>query len=759
MDANWTFHGPTNPLSGNFGLGRLTVVEFHPTDSNVYIIGTPGGGIWRTKDDGATWAPLNDFFPVLGVADIDYNPQNPNTIYVCTGDRDAGDTYSMGIFKSTDGGATWDTTGFQYPFTASKKTNGLIVNPIDTNSLTVATSDGIYKSYDAGKSWTLLYTGYFQQLLPHPTDTAIMFAAGSYQGAQNVFRSNDGGTSWQVVSGVNNGRRVEIAVTKANTAVVKVVVAKSDYGLEGIYNSTDTGKTFTKIFDDGTNCSTNILASSPKGDECAGQGWYDLSIEISPLDENQVVVGGVNTWVSTNGGSSWKLVNQWKNTVTGVTIVHADKHFHKFHPLQPSTLFECNDGGLFKTYAPMSTNSIWDNKSEGLGITQFYRNAVSDAATYVLGGAQDNGTKMLVGGTSQQMTGADGMECQMDPVDSNILYTAQQYGELRRSVDGGQKFTDIQGNIPGKPKGAWITPYIIHPVGRNVLVAGYNYVFVSTDYGDNWSAISPNFFNNITQLAATAIDDKYLFCATVTSSASTIRYTTDFGNAWKVLSPINSNMLTVSGLMVDPFCKDSLWVTYRTYTADKVAVADIRTGKWTVVDNGLPDVPVNCIEYDKSNNTLYIGTDLGVFYKEYNDTAWQYFNNGTLPNVEVMDLGINNTTNTIWAATYGRGMWSSPTHKSTTCIANTIPLAQDVVTIAPNPNYGDFNISTKNLALKGKSTAIRIMNMAGIVVWRNDVVLSKDGGAKIKVDLPRGTYLVEVLHEGTIFAKTKMVVF
>ena len=358
QDANWTFHGPTNPLAGNYGLGRINVIEFHPTDTNTYLIGSPGGGIWRTTDDGATWKVLNDFLPVLGVADIDYNPQNPNTIYVCTGDRDASDTYSMGLFKSTDGGTTWDTTGFQYPFETQKKTNGLIINPLDTNSLTLATTDGIFKSYDAGATWKNTFVSNFQQLLPHPTDTAIMFAAGTYAGSHNLYRSTDGGTTWQVASGINGGRRIEIAVTKANPAVVKVVCANVDYGLEGIYNSTDTGKTFTKIFDD-DNCDKNILASDPKGDKCAGQGWYDLSIEISPVNENNVIVGGVNTWVSTNGGSSWTLVNQWKNTVTGVTIVHADKHYHKFHPLQPGILYECNDGGLFKTAAPTSTNSIW----------------------------------------------------------------------------------------------------------------------------------------------------------------------------------------------------------------------------------------------------------------------------------------------------------------------------------------------------------------------------------------------------------------
>lgn len=758
-DVTWTFHGPENPLAGNYGLGRINVIEFHPTDTNTYMIGSPGGGIWRTTDDGNNWIALNDFLPVLGVSDIDYNPKNPNTIYICTGDRDASDTYSMGVFKSTDGGATWDTTGFQYGFTELQKTNGLLVNPLDTNSLTLATSVGIYKSTDAGVTWQSRRSGFFQQILRHPTDTAIMYATGYTSfGTNEVYRSADGGFTWQSSIALPSTRRIEMAVTKANPAIVKLVVANTAYGLDGIYNSTDTGKTFTKLFDD-QNCDSNILASSPKGDKCGGQGWYDLTIQISPINENHVVVGGVNTWFSTDGGRNWTIANQWSNTITGVTIVHADKHAHKFHPLQPSILYECNDGGIYKTLAPMSSTSIWQNLSEGLGITQFYRNAVADNAAYVLGGAQDNGTKMLTGGTSKQMTGADGMDCHIDPSDSNTLYTSQQYGELRRSTDGGKTFTDIQNNIPGRPDGAWITPFLIHPNASNILLAGYNKLYYSIDQGDNWTEISPDFISNMTRIAVTTLDDDYIYVLSTAQSSSSMRYSTNFGSNWTDLTTISQPQNNVSDIMVDPYHKDSLWVTYRNYTGDKVAVVDIKNKTWVKFNLNLPEVPVNCITYDAQNKVFYIGTDLGVYYREYDSTGWNYFNNGTMPNVEVFDLGINNTTNTIWAATYGRGMWSSPTHKSTVGVANTIPLATDVITIAPNPNYGAFEISTQNKLLKGKQANVRIMNMAGTTVWNNNISIDNSGNSSIKADLPRGTYIVEVIKDTTIFAKSKMVVF
>lgn len=754
-DVNWSFHGPDNAFAHNYGIGRINVIEFHPTDTNTYLIGSPGGGIWRTTDDGNTWTVLDDFLPVLGVSDIDYNPLNPNTIYICTGDRDAGDTYSMGVFKSIDGGQTWDTTGLNYTFHDAQQTTGLVINPLDTSSLTLTTTQGIFKSFDAGKTWTNMQSGSFKQVLYNPADTNILYAAAS----GSIYRSADGGMNWSASSGISNtARRIEMAVTPANPAIVKLVAVKSDHGLQAIYNSTDTGKTFTDIFDDGNNCSTNILASNSKGNRCEGQGWYDLTIQISPVNENQVIVGGVNTWYSTNGGNSWKVANQWSTHVAGVTRVHADKHCHKFHPLQPGILYECNDGGVYKTAAPMSGTSIWNNLSDGLGITQFYRNAVADNASFVLGGAQDNGTKMLVGGTSKQMTGADGMDCHIDPTDSNRIYTSQQYGELRRSTDGGDNFKDIQNNIPGKPEGGWITPFLIYPPSTNILLAGYEEVYLSTDYGDNWSSISPNFNADLDRIVITPLDADYIYIMTNSASSHTIRYTTDFGNSWKVLPAIQN--VHGSDILVDPRDANVLWTTYRTYSGVKVAKRHITNDTaWIEVNAGIPDIPVNCIAFDHHNQTFYIGTDLGVYYREYNDNTWKYFNNNTMPNVEVIDLGINNTTHTIWAATYGRGMWSSPTHKSTTGIANTIPLAQDVITIAPNPNYGTFHIKTDNMQIREQQTPVRIVDLTGKTVWQQNLRINNSGDATIKADLPRGTYIVEVLKENVIFAKTKMVVF
>lgn len=750
VNANWTFYGPTNPISGNRGLGRINVIEFHPTDTNTYIIGTPGGGMWRTTDDGQNWTVLDDFLPVLGVSDIDYNPQNPNTIYACTGDRNGNDTYSLGVFKSTDGGTTWDTTGFTYTFAQTEKTNGLLLNPIDTNSLTLATTTGIYKSNDAGVTWNLTQTGSFQQILYHPTDTNIIYASGSSSAGRQVHRSADGGYTWNnAVTNFPVVRRFEMAVTPANPAIVKIVTANLDYGLEGIYTSSDTGKTFTKIFDD-NNCTTNILDNRPQGNTCGGQGWYDLSIAISPVDPNIVIVGGVNTWFSANGGNSWTLLNQSSSAVPGVTIVHADKHFHKFHPMRPGILYECNDGGLHKTAAPTNQNGIWNDLSEGLGITQFYRNAVSPTATFVLGGAQDNGTKRLIGNTSEQMTGADGMDCQINPVDSTNFYVSWQYGEIRRTTNDGNNFTNIQNNIPGNPRGSWITPFSLMPGNPNSIVIGYKNIFYSPDRGENWTAISPAMTSEATRLAVSAVDTNYMYGV----FGNALRYTTDFGNNW---TPILSVLGDISDVQADPDNAKRFWATFFTYSGNKVAMYDIDSSRWFLHNYDLPEIPVNCMAFDEANQTMYIGTNLGVYYREYHQNWWTEFNNGKLPNVEVIDLGVNPTTGTLWAATYGRGMWNSPVHKSTVNIETVTPYAKGVIKIAPNPNKGSFRIMTGNENLHGDVQVV-ITNIAGSVVWKGAANVSGNGVATINTELTHGIYIVDVVKENIPFARAKMVV-
>ena len=749
--SQWTFEGPSQTFGGNKGQGRVNVIEFHPTNANTYIVGAAGGGAWRTTNDGVNWTPLYNDFASLGVSDIDYNPQNPNTIFLCTGDRDATDNYSIGLMVSYDGGVNWNTTGLQYSLANLNNTNCLVINPLDTNSMTIATGNGILKSFDAGNTWQSTIGGDFKQVVYNPADTNILYAASFASGNSNIYRSADGGLSWQAVTSLSNSRRIVLAVTPANPRIVKAVVANNSNGLNGIYSSSDTGKTFTKKY--GGTCNTNILnsASSLSSSTCDGQGWYDLCIAISPVDSNKVVVGGINTWQSSNGGSSWTIINQAYGGAPGVASVHADKHYLAYHPLNPGTLYECNDGGVYKT----SNITLWSDLSNGLNITQFYRNAVADVATFVIGGAQDNGTKRVnFNNTAAHLTGGDGMDCQIDYSSASIFYTASQYGSINRTTNGGSSYSTISSNIPGNPTGDWITPYIIHPIDPTILLAGYDHLFASYNRGNSWTDISTTLptGTKIKRIAMSPADYDRIF---ILSGTSTLRYTSNFGSTWTSV-PVGYSG-TVSDIHVDPKNKDLLWVTYSGYTNARVATFNVNGNKWSLKNDGLPNVPVNCITIDSSNATVYVGTDVAVFYRDWTMANWALFNSG-LPSAEVTDLGINHTTNEIWAATYGRGMWKSPKDNMTPNGIANVPMALDVISVFPNPNNGEFTISTSNKALHNQPVEIRIISYIGATVQFSSGKF-ENGNLKVNSSqMARGTYFVEINKNGNLFARTKMAV-
>lgn len=753
--SNWVFKGPSTTASGYRGIGRVQAIAFHPTDSNTFWVGTGGGGAWKTTNNGVTWNCMTDMLPVLGVAEIVINPLNPQVVYLCTGDRDASDNYSVGVLKSTDGGLTWNATGYAAGVQQGRFTNSLAMNPLDTSTLVLAASNGIYKTNNSGATWTQVKTGSYKQIMYRPYDSNVVFAAGyTTSGMWGIYRSANAGNSWSTAFSLASTSRIAIAISPAAPNTVKAVVANSYSGLEGVYNAVDTGKTFARIFD-GTSCSNNILSSSLtlSASSCSGQAWYDLALAISPLDSNKLIIGGVNTYQSTNGGTSWSIVTQWYAGLPGVKTVHADKHCLAFQPLRPGVLFEGNDGGIYKTLNPAS--QIWNDLSNGLCVTQFYRNAVSEGANFVLGGAQDNGTKQInFSGSSIEQTGGDGMECAIDDTDPTVFYTAQQNGTINRTENGGANFSTISGNIPGQPSGAWVTPYILDPKQPSTIYAGYGKVYRSDDRGDSWYAISPQLVSgqNITRLAATTADDSTLY-AVVNNQ---VRYTTTGGSSWNMLTLGAGG--SISDIIVSPKDARHIWITYSGYSSAKVYEFDTVNG-WTNHSAGLPNIPVNCITIDNVSGTVYIGTDAAVFYLDSAGT-WQLFNNN-LPAAQVRDLGINYTNKEIWAATYGRGMWKSPKRDQGGAHASglsTIPLAAGLVSITPNPaTDGKFNITTSSPALIGQNVSIAMTDMNGRTIWK--AIKSFNGSGTMHIDagaLPRGQYMLQLKAENGTSAKARV---
>ncbi len=671
LTGNWTDLGPKSSPGANEGLGRINCMAFYPASTDTFWVGTPAGGLWKTSDGGVSWTTGTDNLPVLGVSDIAINPNDPDTMYIATGDGDlgslsaftgtpGGDTKSIGILISVNGGLTWDTTGMNWNVMSQKHIRRLLIDPANPDILLAATSDGIYKTIDAGQTWTSTVSGYFMDMDFKPGNSSTVYAS-SYDdtnGNAQIFVSNDNGDSWGVVSSFTGINRIKLAVSPADPTYVGALCSDaSNNGLYGIYFSANSGASFSLLYSP----SINLLDWSYDGSAAGGQGEYDLCYAISPLDINEQYVGGVNNWKTTDGGSTWNLISMWTGwpgqNPNGVPVVHADKHFFAYCPSNASLFYECNDGGIYNT---ADGGLTWNDLTNGMEISQFYKISVSATnSTLNIGGLQDNGSKKLDGGSWSFATGGDGTDCIIDYTDPNVMYAGYVNGVIYRSTDAFVNYlnqTTISDNIPGQPSGSWITPVAINPTNPYSLYAGYQDVYKTEDRGDSWTQLSSNL--------TAGYDLKFLAVApsdTQTIYSGTHYYlyvTNDQGNNWTDITPVTP--ATISGIAISSSDPNTAWVTLSGYDAgEKVYKTSNGGGSWMNISGTLPNLPVNCIVYQAgSNDGLYIGTDVGVFYRDGSMTDWQTFSGG-LPNVVVTDLEIQYSSNKIRAGTFGRGLWES----------------------------------------------------------------------------------------------------
>jgi hypothetical protein len=217
------------------------------------------------------------------------------------------------------------------------------------------------------------------------------------------------------------------------------------------------------------------------GSDGGGQGWYDLCMAIDPNNANNIYVGGVNVWKSTDGGSTWTIAGHWYGQ-NGNPEIHADHHDLSFQP-GTNTLFSTNDGGIYSY-----NGSAWADRTNGMAISQMYRVSASQATTKIISGLQDNGTKLRsVTGTWTDVFGGDGMECGIDPSDPNYMYSTIYNGKLFRSSDGS---TFNESITPDNSSGEWISPFVMDPITPSTIYLGHKVLWKSTDRGTHWTNIS-----------------------------------------------------------------------------------------------------------------------------------------------------------------------------------------------------------------------------------------------------------------------------
>lgn len=678
----WISLEPAEGFPFNGYTGRINCLAFHPTDTNIIYIGAPAGGLWKSIDGGLSWNVLTDQVPALGVSEIVINPINPDVIYIATGDRDAANfisnPYSYGILKSIDGGLTWDTTGLQYMLTNQMSVARIIMHPNNPDVLMaalksdIANYKGIWRTEDGGKTWTNVSGGAKYDLEFHPSNPDIVYTCGY----KNIQKSIDGGRTWNIINSadlppVADITSSKITVTPAAPDMIFVEYIATDGYTYGLYKSSDAGKNWTKI---------NALRLST-------QGSYDFDIAVSSVDTNFIITGGQNLYISLNGGKDNTLRNAG----------HVDHHGFYFRP-GTNTFYDCNDGGLYKSYNKLNS---WINLNRGLNIYQYYRLGCSQRSEdFILTGAQDNGTLSHRLPNWQQVLGADGMECAIDPFDDQFYYMSYQYGNFVGGGFASQVFKSPPG--AGSTNYAWVAPFLIHPKNSQILYAGGKDIFVTNDKGAHWM----NYSTDLTQndpvgggfLRGMAISESNPDEVMYAISYVVVYKTDDGGKSWKNVTsnlPVSAGCLdcsALSSILIHPEHPDTVWVTMSGYSQNNRVYQSNDGGvNWFNISGSLPAVPVNTIVYEKDNeDALYIGTDIGVFFRNDKSADWEPFMEG-MPRVPVQELEIVEPFHKIRAATFGRGLWEAPL-EDVQVDAKQDAKAIDRFVLYPNPNKNHVTI-------------------------------------------------------------------
>ena len=678
----WVPIGPTSftRLSGGHGggLGRVNRIAFHPSDGNILYIACPSGGLWKSNNGGATWFPLADHIPTTGISGIVISHADPNTIYILTGDGDVNIfpndvgvwRASLGVFKSTDGGINWFSTG-TFP-----NTNGdywgykLIQDPTNANILFAATSDGIYKTMNGGTNWTQVQTGKFTDIEFNPGNHNILYAARMADSNplsinDAFYRSTNNGDSFSNtgITGIPLGiLRLAIAVTPNDPDDVYVLAAPSTSPgqFKGIHYSVNSGVDFHQKM-----IAPNILGWETDGSDWGDQGWYDLSLAVNPSNNANVIVGGINIWSSSDFGATFFNRTQWDQANTpGNKYVHADVHDLAYNYLN-NRLYSCTDGGVSVSYDHGLT---WSNAWNSLQIMEFYHlNGYEPDFTKLIGGTQDNGTNYRKSNSNNyfHIEGADGYCAVIDYADTNILYLTGNQA-LEKSIDAGAtQPSDI--TPPADPNDKSWPMVAINTIDHNTIYAGKrSSIFKSTTGGGGW--VDKGASGNMALVTCPSNSSRIYACSgpdvNIKVDAITQTWRSDNGgDNWIDLNskpgfPNPASNPHATDLAVCPTNSFLVWVTTGGYTAGRKVYFSNDAGEtWTNISGSLPNVPTTAIVSDNAGN-VYAGTDLGVFYRAFNAVDWVPFYNG-LPKVPIADLVFNNTSGTIIAATFGRGVFQS----------------------------------------------------------------------------------------------------
>jgi hypothetical protein len=662
----WEDLGP-NDYSGsdsysNNALARVNCVAFHPTDINTLWVGTPAGGVWKTINHGGTWTCISNDFASMGVSDIVVDSDNPNIIYILTGDSDGGHTTSIGVLKTIDGGLSWKETGLKFGVDQNVLGFTMRMHPTDHNILFLATNIGIFRTTNGAVSWDQRTTLTTWDIEFKPGDPTVLYAAttnGIFKSTTSGFSFNASNTNFPTDPGAmvnpKTWIRLSLAVSPSvpNNIYVLCGGVPASSRFSGMYKSTDSGGSWVLKSN-----APNILGGEDGGGGIEGQPNYDLALDVNPTNDAQIFVGAINCWKSDANGSTsnWSRETNWRRIVGAVDpFVHADFHAVRF---RNQRVYACSDGGVY--YSDDYGNS-WSDISSGIGATQFY-NIEIDGSGYI-GGTQDNGTNEANFGNMQMhnIAGGDGFGAIWNDSNHDIKYITSQDNIMRRQFGSnilintgsgeGQFWYCTLKNATNNPGILWGIQYYTHLIRGNqendISFATWNWY----DTGNHTLGVG------ILKGYSQGVDNPGIMYAAHESNL--LKNTNAYAapSPWVVL-PAPEPGLYYEDILTDPTNNQRVWVVCGGYQVGKKVYRSINGGTtWTNISGTLPNVPINTIALQPGGgDKLYIGTSIGVYHRSNTMSDWTYFSNG-LPNVPVQDIKLSSTH--VYAGTFGRGIWRS----------------------------------------------------------------------------------------------------
>ncbi|MBZ0280552.1 MAG: hypothetical protein K8L97_07400 [Anaerolineae bacterium] len=610
--------------------GRVKALAVHPTNANIVYAGSASGGVWRSTNAGQSWDPLWDQQESLAIGGIAIARSNPDVIYAGTGEWTPGwgPSYpGTGVYVSTNGGTTWTRRAG----VNTARIAQVLVSHTNPQLVYVACDSGFRMSNDGGVNWTTSHTGEISDAVMSPTDANTIYIAVRFDA---IYKTTDGGTTWtQLTNGPMGADAAWLRLTIGHTGAhgTNFVASKQD---GTIRTSIDGGLNWT------------ALAGSHGG--VSYHQWTNL-FSAAPNNENILLAAGVGMERTANGGSTWSAIS------TGGW----DHHRAVFAPSDYNIVYMCCDAGMFRS---ADQGATWRKVSDGLIVTQFYDLGSWETLSNVIGGgAQDNGTIMTTGGlTWRQIWGADGGYFVINPNNPREIYAESQNTALVKSTDGGNNWVGATGGLVGATQ--WVGVITMDPNNTNRLFCGTDRLFRTLDgCATDWVQVSQQLSGGVSSLAIAPSNTNRVYASTGGGSI----YRTDDGgntNPWadKTAAPLPTRGITDIAVFRTDANRVAIifgGTNFSGSNANHVFLSTNGGDSWMDISGNLPNITMSAIVFHPTDtNTLYVGTDVGVYRTINGGGMWTAFDNG-IPNVIVTDLHVDNEDAALYASTMGRGMY------------------------------------------------------------------------------------------------------